>query len=169
MVSNRITGSSKTLLLIPTDKYSVDKYYKEMKTDSSIKNISVAAIKRKSIDLNSWEKTKLVFDFPVEVEPKANELPVVYVLIDNNNWTLVTTQRIIGQIDSVMREIDFTYLDDTVWGSFKNTKIDKTIFRTVDQYGEQYDFLMETGKPSMAIISSVRTIKNFYKENEIGQ
>jgi hypothetical protein len=137
-----------------------------MKSDSSIKNISIAAIKRKSIELNSWTRTTLINEFPLNFEPKPNELPVVYVLIDNNNWTLVTTQRIVGQIESNTREIFFDQFDDVVWGSFKNTKIDSTIFRTSDMYGDQYDFLMETGKPSMAIISSVGTIENFYKEND---
>lgn len=140
-----------------------------MKPDSSIKNISVAAIKRKSIDLNSWTRTTLISEFPLDFEPKPNELPIVYVLIDNNNWTLVTTQRIVGQIESIRREIFFDQFDDVVWGSLKNTKIDSTIFRTSDMYGDQYDFLMETGKPSMAIISSVGTIENFYKENDPGQ
>jgi hypothetical protein len=117
-----------------------------MKTDSSIKNISVAAIKRKSIDLNSWTRTKLVSEFPIDILPMQNELAVVYVFIDINNWTLVTTQRIIGLIDSIKREINFLHIDDVIWGAFKNTKIDKTIFRTIDQYGD-----------------------HFYKENEIGQ
>ena len=135
-----------------------------MKTDSSIKDISLAAIRRHSIDIEKWAKTNIsVSDFPLEILSIEAELPVVYFNADKDNWTLVTTRRVIGQIKSAKSEINFVDLDNYTWGLFKNKNFDKTTFRLTDIYGEQFDFLMETGNPSMAIIYSIRTIDGLYK------
>ena len=145
---------------IPVDKnISADK-----KTDSSIKDISTAAIRRSSIDLDKWARTKLINDFPLDIKPTDDELPVVYLFIDNNNWTLITTRQIVGHLNSVKRKVAFDELDDFVWGDYKSKTADKTIFRTTNFQGEQNDFYMETGYPSMAIIKAVSTIENLYKQ-----
>jgi hypothetical protein len=137
-----------------------------MKKDSSIKSISVAKIKRSAIDIDKWTKTLICSDtFPIKIEHLPEELPVVFYSVDDKNWTLVTTKRIIGQIDSLKREVFFNELDDTIWGDFKSKNKDNTIFRTVNFEGEENDFLMETGKPAMGIISAVNTIEQISKES----
>jgi hypothetical protein len=138
-----------------------------MKSDESIKNITIAAIRRSSREMETWTRTKLINKFPVEIKSQDNELPVVYFKIDDENWTLITTKRIIGQFESSKREVFFEELDDTVWGLYKNTKIDKTVFRTSDMYGDQKDFYMETGYPSMAFVYGVQTIDRLTKSNII--
>lgn len=135
-----------------------------MKTDLSIKNVSVAALKRSAMNLDKWTRTTICSDsFPIKVDNLPDELPVVCFSIDNANWTLVTTKRIIGKIEGEKREIYFDELDDTIWGDFKSEKKEETILRTTNFEGETNDFLMETGKPAMGIISSVRTIGRLTK------
>lgn len=112
-----------------------------MKSDASIKNITLAAIRRSSREIENWTRTKLIDKFPVDIKSRDNELPVVYFKIDDKNWTLITTQRIMGQFESVARQVAFEELDDIVWGHYKNNKTDKTVFRISDIYGEQKDFL----------------------------
>lgn len=136
-----------------------------MKKDSSIKNISVAKVKRSAIDIESWTKTFICSDaFPIKIEHLPEELPVVFYNVDDGNWTLITTKRIVGKIDSIVREVAFNELDDTIWGDFKSKNKDNTIFRAVNFEGEQNDFLMETGKPAMGIISAVRAIEQISKK-----
>jgi hypothetical protein len=136
-----------------------------MKTDLSIKNISIAKIKRSTMNLDKWSKTIICSDiFPPKIDSLPEELPIVFFNMDNVNWTLITTKRIIGQIDSRTRQVLFSELDDTIWGDFKSKNKDNTIFRTVNFEGEQNDFLMETGEPAMGIISAVRTIEQISKE-----
>ena len=135
-----------------------------MKSNSSIKTISLAAIKRHSVESTDWSKTNILLNnLPEQVKPNDQELPIVYFMQDNNNWTLLTTQRIIGKIDSQIREIKFEELDNTIWGNFKSKNIDTTIFQTIDIHGKQKEFLMETGNSSMAFIYGIKTVETFYK------
>jgi hypothetical protein len=135
-----------------------------MKSDESILNIALAAVRRHSIDLESWNRTTISKELFLPVTDSAsNELPVVQFVIDDSNWTQVTTQRVTGSINSVVREVALSELDDSIWGDFKNLEADRTQFRLVDFHGTQNDFWIETGKPSMGIICSINTIAALYK------
>lgn len=87
------------------------------------------------------------------------------ILLNYNkqNWTLITTQRIVGMIENILRAVDFAELDDVSFGMYKDTRVETVIFRTTDIYGNKLDFLMETGYPSMAYVYGIRTIENLYK------
>lgn len=134
-----------------------------MKNDDSVKEITIAAIRRKTIDIDSWSRTKFIDSFPSDLEPLDKELPVVYFKIDTQYWTHITTQRIIGQLESAEQDVSFEELDDVIWGFYNDTKNDKTIFRVTDVYGEQKDFYMETGFPAMAFVYGIRTINRLIK------
>ena len=135
-----------------------------MKNDSSIKSISIASIKRHSIDVEGWKRTTFsLSQFPEEVTPLIGELPITRFFMDQDNWTLITTQRIIGKIYSEIRETYFTELDRTIWKDFKNLRMDRVLFRTTNIQGETKEFLMEAGNPSMAIIYGIQTVSNIYK------
>jgi hypothetical protein len=71
-----------------------------MKTDHTIRNICLAAIKRhtiKPIDFlfTSLFETELVPEFPNGLAVLDGELPVARTFIDNANWTFVTTKRVV--------------------------------------------------------------------------
>ena len=135
-----------------------------MKSHDSIKNITIAAIKRHSIDLDKWENTSISFlDFPAQIERLDSELPILSFALTNSDWTIITTRRIIGKISNAYMQIDFNELDNVVYGDYKNTKKCTTIFRTTDFPGESCDFIMETGKPSIAFLYSINTIHRLYR------
>ena len=136
-----------------------------MKSHESIKNIAIASIKRRSIDINHWDRTKIsLSEFPSLIDRLDDELPVVKFILNESNWTIITTKRIVGQIDGSQNQIDFSELDDIVFGDYKNIKISTTIFRTTDLHGDCIDFLMETGNPSIAFIYSINTIIRLYRD-----
>lgn len=136
-----------------------------MKDHESIKNIAIASIKRRSIDINLWEKTKIsLSEFPSLIDRVDDELSVVEFILNEKNWTIITTKRIIGKIDEKQNQIDFSELDDIVYGDYKSIKISTTIFRTTDLHGDCIDFLMETGNPSIAFIYSINTIFRLYRD-----
>ncbi|HLO60325.1 MAG TPA: hypothetical protein VK179_16360 [Bacteroidales bacterium] len=138
-----------------------------MKSHESIKNITIASIKRHSIDINQWYKTKIPFSDNLKFFDRLDdELPIVEFILNKSNWTIITTKRIVGQIDGKQNQIEFIDLDDVVYGDYKNIKINTTIFRTIDIYGESLDFLMETGKPSIAFIYSINPIHRLYRNEQ---
>jgi hypothetical protein len=135
-----------------------------MKSHDSIKNITIAAIKRHSMDIDKWVNTSISFhDFPSQIERLDSELPILSFVLTDSDWTIITTRRIIGKISNDYKQIDFNELDDIVYGDYKNTKKSTTIFRTTDFHGENTDFLMETGKPSIEFIYSINTIHGLYR------
>lgn len=139
-----------------------------MKSHVSIKNITIAAIKRHSMDINSWENTSIsILDFPSQIEQLDSELPILSFVLTDSDWTIITTRRIIGKISGDYKQLDFNELDDIVYGDYKNIKKSTTLFRTTDFHGVNSDFLMETGRPSMGFIYAINTILRLYRnENE---
>jgi len=137
-----------------------------MKSDHSIKNIAIASIKRHSIGLEEWTMTKIAPEIvPFDINFKPQEQAVVLLYRDEENWTLITTQRIMGSIGDVFREAVFPEIADIIFGQFKIAKFGTTDFSTIDIYGNEKKFLMETGKPSMAYMYAIRIIDNAYKNN----
>ena len=135
-----------------------------MKTDNSIRNITIAAIKRSAMDVETWSYSSIVNGLSSSLEQEYelldNELPV-FEIRSSNAETLITTQRIIERKGRELKFIKIDHIDDVIYGNFKgqpNQKLDVSIFRIVDIYGNQHDFQMETGKASMGLIRSVNTI-----------
>ena len=138
-----------------------------MKTDSSIKNIALASINRSAMDVHEWGKTRIDPTwFPITVEIQPDELTIVFTFFSDTDWTLITTKKIIGMISGQLNEMPFSEVDDFMLGDFKNLKIEKTIFRITNMYGERADFIMEPGKASMGIIKAIQTIQGLYKSSE---
>lgn len=139
-----------------------------MKSHESIKNITIAAIKRHSIDIDKWTNTSIsILDFQPQIEQLDSELPILSFALTDSDWTFITTRIIIGKISGEYKQLDFNELDDIVYGDYKNIKKSTTIFRMTDFQGDNSDFLMETGKPSIAFIYAINTILRLYRnENE---
>jgi hypothetical protein len=138
-----------------------------MKSDQSIRNIAIASIRRHSGDFNEWKGTNIsVSHFPPQVIAMEGELPVVFFKADDDNWTLMTTRRIIGSINGERNEIKFEESFITLWGNYKKNAenpIDTTYFRILGAGARQLEFLMETGNPAIAFVYGIKTVEGFYR------
>ncbi|MAW95155.1 MAG: hypothetical protein CMF33_08005 [Leeuwenhoekiella sp.] len=136
----------------------------KMKTDKSIRNITIAAINRSAMDIDSWNHSRIADENDTELIEKfellENELPVFEIKSEFAH-TLISTRQIIERNKEKLHSLNFDFLDDVVYGNFKGqrNKPKLSIFRVVDIHGDELDFQMETGKASIGLIYSVDTIR----------
>lgn len=99
-----------------------------MKTDNSIRNISVASIKRKTIKPFDFTFTKVFEkerlnevgnDFFKFASVSENELPIAQTLVDESNWTLGTTRQVISCVEGNSKSIYAQDIKRWEWGDFK--------------------------------------------------
>lgn len=131
-----------------------------MKTDNSIKEITVAAINRSIMNPESWIYSKVCPENSVsEFELEENELPIFEVSSPKAK-TIVTSRRIIEKENGKVCSVDFEEVDDVIYGDFKGqiNKPELSKFRIVDMNGDEHEFQMETGKASIGLINCVKTI-----------
>lgn len=135
-----------------------------MKSDTSIKNISVAAVRRHTIKPIDFSMTTL-FDNDQSRSPidqitlSEGELPIAQTLITHANWTLVTTRRIISCLDGKVQETDPAKVKSWLWGNFKGFKDTKmTLGELTLEDGSMLNVHIESGKASMVIIYSIMTL-----------
>ena len=134
-----------------------------MKTDKSIRNITIASIKRKAMDLDSWNHSRIANENDNELIEKfglsENELPI-FEIKSKLAHTLISTRQILEWSNQKIKRQSFEFLDDVIYGNFKGrpNKPELSTFRVVDIYGGELDFQMETGKASIGLIYSINTI-----------
>src|SRR5476651_2592743 len=99
-----------------------------MKTDNSIRNISIASIKRSTIKPYDFPLTKFfetekltelnnnTLELSATIE---NELPIAQTVIDPMNWTLITTRQIISCVDGVTKNAPMDKIVRSEWNDFK--------------------------------------------------
>lgn len=139
------------------------------KPDESIYNIVVASIKRHSMDIDTWEKTKLwetgepeikgqIFT-QIKIEPE--EIPILYFWESQDNWTIYTTRAVYFTEQKIIKKIRIE--------NIKDHKFEVAKFKGIG--GNQIDFMIitdnkdvthkisyETGKASMGAIYGIRTL-----------
>ncbi|MDV6169217.1 hypothetical protein R1T16_12345 [Flavobacterium sp. DG1-102-2] len=118
------------------------------------------------MDPETWLYSKIiatptVYGFSL----KKEELPV-FLIEGNNAKTLVTTRRIIEISGIERKEISIIDIDDIIYGDFKGrpNKPSMSIFRTIDLYGDELNFQLETGAASVGLITSLNTLINLISE-----
>ncbi len=135
-----------------------------MKTDRSIRNITIASINRNAMDIDSWRYSRIADDNDKKLIEKfelcENELPVFEIKSEIAH-TLISTRQILEQSKGNIKRLNFEFLDDVVYGNFKGqiTKPELSIFRVIEIHGNELKFQMETGKASIGLIYSVNTIR----------
>lgn len=131
-----------------------------MKTDKSIKEITIAAINRSVMEPENWLYSKVcVEDKSIEFVLEEDELPI-FEINSQKAKTIITTRRIIENENGKLSFVSFKEIDDVVYGDFKKqiNKPKLSKFRIVDMHGDEFDFQMETGKASIGLINSVKTV-----------
>ena len=135
------------------------------KTDKSKHNISIAAIKRYTFKPYDYELTKFYesnSDFPyrgIELDLTENELIICSTVIDSENYSVLTTQKLITKENGIKNIGNLTGAKDKLYGDFKGYKDKSYTFGFVElENGKDLKYFIETGKASMIMIYGVRTI-----------
>lgn len=147
-----------------------------MKTDENIKHVVVASIRRHSMEVDKWLYTQLWDSGNADVKAKLSlvcpvetgELPILYSYIDAENWTFVTTQRVLYAFEGAT---DFVFAKDIIdadWGyfkgyNFKSRREQETERMQIFVEGGVHFCPFETGATSMGTIYAVRTLHQIIK------
>jgi len=129
-----------------------------MKTDYSIKAITIAAINRAIMNPEDWLFSVVCLnnddkDFLLE----ENELPI-FKIVSSEAKTLITTRRILEKSQDSLHSILFEEVNEVIWGNFKMdiNKPELSKFTVVDMYENTFYYQMETGKASVGLIKAQR-------------
>ncbi len=136
-----------------------------MKTDKSIHNICIASIKRSTIKPYNFKWTKFYetnsdfSDTGFQIELDENELFICSTLIDKDNFSILTTRKLLTQLDGQLYSENIQGAIDKLYGDFKGYKNKDFTFGLVQlQNGNELKYFIETGKASMIMIHGVRTL-----------
>ncbi len=136
-----------------------------MKTDKSIHNICIASIKRSTIKPYNFKWTKFYetnsdfSDTGFQIELDENELIICSTLIDKDNFSILTTRKLLTQHDGQLYSESIQGAIDKLYGDFKGYKNKDFTFGLVQlQNGNELKYFIETGKASMVMIHGVRTL-----------
>jgi hypothetical protein len=138
------------------------------KTDESIRRICIASIKRHTIKPIDYPLTRIFEKQSLSEIDKVisstfnhldNELPIAITYVDINNWTLLTTKRIISNIKGVLTQTFASKVVKRTWGDFKGYKEKPTTlgYLTLND-NTTMNILTETGAASMIMIYGIMTL-----------
>lgn len=138
-----------------------------MKSDEQIRDVVAASVRRHAMDLESWSCTRLWElgeplvrqDLLRHCPLSGAELPILYVFLDDQNWTLVTTRRIWSRCDGALRSSAAADVAAEGYGNFKgygDQPVERLTLTLNDGSVQLCPF--ETGKPSMGPIYAIRTL-----------
>lgn len=140
-----------------------------LKTDEYLRDIVVAAIRRRGIDMERWVGTRLWDQGDAGIKAKFSracafddgELPIVYAHVDAANWTLMTTRKVWSSVDGQVSGTDVADVTEHCWGDFKGIRSQQPSERGRLRLrnGETLWCPYETGKPSMGPIYALRTLR----------
>ena len=139
----------------------------KMKSDSSIKNIVAAAIRRASIEPHTWLRTSLWDDgepalislLSRRCSFEIDELPILYSFIDVDTWTVFTTRAVWYSNEGntgIARITPGTIYD---FGNFKGLRGEATAtMHLTTPDGRVHLCRYETGHPSMGPVYAIMTL-----------
>lgn len=135
-----------------------------MKTDHSLHNICIASIKRSTMKPYDFKWTKFYeanVDFPytgLQIDMTENELFICSTFIDKDNFSVLTTKKLLTQEDGQLCSENIKGATDKLYGDFKGNKDKEFTYGLVQlPNGKELKYLIETGKASMVMIHGVRT------------
>lgn len=136
------------------------------KTDKSKHNICIASIKRSVMKPYDFKWTRFYefnSEFPysgLNLELDDNELLICSTVIDANNYSILTTQRLITKEKGETITGSMNGTIDKSYGDFKGLryKLPFTFGKIWLADGIEFKYFIETGKASMVMIHGVRTL-----------
>ncbi|WP_299619311.1 hypothetical protein [uncultured Tenacibaculum sp.] len=134
------------------------------KTDKSKHNICIAAIKRSTIKPYDYKFTKFYEsneEFPyndIDINLRENELIICSTVVNANNYSVLTTQRLITNKNNIVATGELTNSKDKGSGMFKSMKDDFVFGSLTLENGSDLEYFIETGKASMIMINGIKTL-----------
>ena len=136
-----------------------------LKSDKSIHYISIASIKRSTMKPYDFKWTKFYesnSDFSYQglpVDLTEDELIICSTIIDGNNYSILTTQKLITVDEGKAQAESLLDATEQGYGDFKGYKNDQVTFGLVElENGGDFKYFIETGKASMIMIHGIRTL-----------
>jgi hypothetical protein len=138
------------------------------KSDKSIHNICIASIKR-SLKKPYDHKWSSFYNNRKEFEDSfkglitdfhENELPICSVIIDSENWSIVTTRRVLTKENSNYSEMIISESRRLLFGNFKGYKGQTHSFGEIESKIDKrkMNYFIETSSASMIIVKSIQTV-----------
>lgn len=136
-----------------------------MKSDKSKHNICIASIKRSTMSPHDFKWTKFYesnLDFSysgLQLDLTEHELVICSTAIDDDNFSILTTQRLITREkgETVFGAIEGA--KDNIYGDFKENHGEPFVFGEISlKNGIGQKYFIETGNASMVMIYGVRTL-----------
>jgi hypothetical protein len=132
------------------------------KSDKSIHNICVASIKRHTRTPYEFKWTRFYEEnitFPeIEIELSENELVICSTVIDKDNFSVLTSQKLTTKESGVLLSGKMNGATDRLYGDFKGYQRGLFTFGVVQlDNGNELKYFIETGRASMVMIYGVRT------------
>lgn len=135
------------------------------KTDSSKHNICIASIKRSTLKPYDFKWTKFYdseTDFPysgLSLDLAENELIICSTVIDEDNYSILTTRQLMTKKEGQLYIGDIQGATDELYGDFKAYQDESITFGQIQlNNGKELIYFIETGKASMVMIHSLRTL-----------
>jgi len=139
------------------------------KSDKSIHNICIAAIKRACTQPYDFKWTRF-YEEPKEFAlsyPKMaayveeNELPICATIVHARNWSLLTTRRLFTMDNGQLTKGDIEGSKNQSHGDFKGAGTHERTNGAIQLFdGTKMTYIIETGRASMVMIYGIRTIIN---------
>jgi hypothetical protein len=136
-----------------------------MKSDKSIHAICIASIKRSTMKPYNFKWTKFYesnSEYPysgLEINLIESELYICSTVIDQDNYSILTTRRLITKQNGLLSVGNIQGAIDKQYGDFKGYKDITYTFGCVRlESGDELNYFIETGKASMVMIYGVRTL-----------
>ena len=135
------------------------------KSDKSKHNICIASIKRSTRSPYDFKWTKFYesnadFHYPgLSLDLSENELIICSTVIDRDNYSIVTTQRLITKQNGQESAGSLEGAIDKLYGDFKGYKDELFTFGHIQlQDGADLAYFIEIGRASMVMIHGIRTL-----------
>jgi hypothetical protein len=141
---------------------------KRNKSSHSVRHICIVTIKRKTIQPYNYKFTKFYetesienIDFinTLKFIFEQNELPILSVYQSENNWWLLTTHQVIGNINNKNIVIPLNEIEKIDWDDFKGIRKKEITEISIHLVNDKTEKLfIETGKASMIPIYSFMNV-----------
>ncbi len=95
----------------------------------------------------------------LQLDLVENELIICSTIIDKDNFSILTTRRILTSLDGQLSKENIQGATDKMYGDFKGFQDKDFTFGQVQvQNGNEIKYFIETGKASMIMIYGIRTL-----------